>query len=108
MGGDGFAGRKVLGTGGLGFIGSNLAQRLASMGAEVVLVDSQVPNQGGNHANLRGFADQIMVHLNDLRDTDRLAPLVEGAAVIFNLAGQTSHLDSMLYPGGDLELNCAA
>ena len=73
----------------------------------MTLVDALVPGHGGNHANVDGL-DGVEVVIADLRDSERLAPLVERAELLFNLAGQTSHLDSMEDPFADLELNCAA
>jgi UDP-glucose 4-epimerase len=103
-----FEGAKVLITGGLGFIGSNLARRLAGLGAELTLVDSLIPEYGGNLFNIEGFRDQMHVNISDVRDTYSLEPLVRGKDFLFNLAGQTSHLDSMLNPVPDLEINCRA
>jgi len=100
-------GRIVLVTGGLGFIGSNLAFALVDAGCDVTLVDALVPGHGGNHANIEGLEGAKVV-LADLRDSELIAPLVERAELVFNLAGQTSHLDSMDDPFGDLELNCRA
>ena len=100
-------GRTVLITGGLGFIGSNLAFALVDAGCDVTLVDALVSGHGGNPANVEGL-DEVQVVRADLRDSDRLAPLVERAELLFNLAGQTSHLDSMEDPFGDLKLNCGA
>jgi UDP-glucose 4-epimerase len=101
-----FAGARVLITGGLGFIGSSLARELVEAGAEVVLVDSLVPEYGGNRANIRGIEDRVHVNVSDVRDRHSLLRLVEGQDFLFNLAGQTSHLDSMLDPYADLEINC--
>jgi UDP-glucose 4-epimerase len=98
----------VLITGGLGFIGSTLAIRLAEFGARVTLVDSLIPEYGGNLANIAGYEERLRVNLSDIRDRFSLEALVRGQAVIFNLAGQTSHLDSMRDPRTDLEINCAA
>lgn len=103
-----FEGAKVLITGGLGFIGSNLARRLAGLGADLTLVDSLIPEYGGNLFNIEGFRDQMHVNISDVRDTYSLEPLVRGKDFLFNLAGQTSHLDSMLNPVPDLEINCRA
>lgn len=103
-----FAGRRVLITGGLGFIGSNLARELVAAGADVTLVDSLVPEYGGNLANIAGIEDQVHVNVSDVRDRYSLRYLVRGKDVIFNLAGQTSHLDSMSDPETDLEINCRA
>jgi len=101
-----FAGKRVLITGGLGFLGSNLARELVDAGAHVVLVDSLVPEYGGNPANLAGIEDRVTVNISDVRDQHSLAPLMRGQDVLFNLAGQTSHLDSMIDPFTDLEINC--
>lgn len=103
-----FAGARVLVTGGLGFIGSNLARRLVELGAEVTLVDSLRPDQGGLLHNIQGLEDRLALELGDLRDEAVLARVLPGQEVVFNLAGQTSHLDSMTDPMTDLELNCRA
>jgi UDP-glucose 4-epimerase len=103
-----FAGRNVLITGGLGFIGSNLARELVAVGAHVVLVDSLVPEYGGNMHNIAGIEDEVRVNVSDVRDDHSLRSLVQGQDVLFNLAGQTSHLDSMTDPFTDLEINCRA
>jgi UDP-glucose 4-epimerase len=100
-----FRGSKVLITGGLGFIGSNLARELVLGGAQVTLVDTLVPEHGGNLTNIAGFEDAVAVHAVDIRDSRALEPLVRGTDVLFNLAGQTSHLDSMTDPFTDLDLN---
>jgi UDP-glucose 4-epimerase len=101
-----FAGKRVLVTGGLGFIGSNLARRLATLGAKVLIVDSMLPNYGGNPFNLAGFEDKVTVRNDDVRDTEAINKLVRGQDYLFNLAGQTSHMDSMENPYVDLEINC--
>jgi UDP-glucose 4-epimerase len=100
--------RSVLITGGLGFIGSNLAHRLIELQASVTLVDSLIPNYGGNLFNIEGIANQLHVNLSDIRDPFSMAVLVKGKDVIFNLAGQTSHMDSMQDPHTDLAINSAA
>jgi UDP-glucose 4-epimerase len=101
-----FEGKRVLITGGLGFIGSNLARELVEMGAEVVLVDSLVPEYGGLLYNVAGIEDRVTVNISDVRDEHSLRYLVRDQDVLFNLAGQTSHLDSMTDPYTDLEINC--
>ncbi len=101
-----FPGRRVLITGGLGFIGSTLGRRLADLGAEVLLVDSLIPEYGGNLFNIAGYEPRLRVNIADVRDEHGMAYLVQGQDVIFNLAGQTSHLDSMRDPYTDLEINC--
>jgi UDP-glucose 4-epimerase len=103
-----FAGKRVLITGGLGFIGSNLARRLVGLGARVSIVDSLVPEYGGNRRNLAGVARAVRVHVADVRDWPRLPQLVRGQDYLFNLAGQTSHMDSMTDPQTDLDINCRA
>jgi UDP-glucose 4-epimerase len=100
-----YAGRKVLITGGLGFIGSNLARALVGLGAKVTLLDALIPEYGGNRRNLAGFASRVRVHIADIRDHDRLPQLVRGQDFLFNLAGQTSHWDSMTDPAADLDIN---
>ena len=101
-----FDGKKVLITGGLGFIGSNLALRLAAMGARVMLVDSLIEEFGGNLFNIDGFQEKVRVNIADIRDEHGMAYLVRGQDYLFNLAGQTSHMDSMRDPYTDLEINC--
>jgi len=100
-----FRGLKVLVTGGMGFIGSNLARRLADWGSEVVVVDSIEPNTGANPANLRGFDDRIKICKLNLRDCSETTELFECQDVIFNLAGRVSHIDSMTDPLSDLSAN---
>jgi UDP-glucose 4-epimerase len=100
-----FAGKRVLITGGLGFIGSNLARRLVDLEAEVTLVDSLVPEYGGLLHNIVGIENRVRVNISDVRDEHSLRVLVRDQDVLFNLAGQTSHLDSMTDPYTDLEIN---
>jgi len=108
MKGEAFTDRKVLITGGLGFIGSNLARRLVDLGARVTLVDSLIPEYGGNLFNIAGLEDHVQVNISDVRDQHSMRYLVQGQDYLFNLAGQTSHMDSMEDPGTDLEINCRA
>jgi UDP-glucose 4-epimerase len=104
-----YQGCSVLITGGLGFIGSNLARRFVEMGnVRVLIIDALVPDQGGNLFNLEGIENHVEVHRADLRDEYVIKHLVGGMDYIFNLAGNTSHLESMLNPQRDLEMNCAA
>jgi UDP-glucose 4-epimerase len=98
--------RKVMITGGLGFIGSNLARQLVALGADVLLVDSMIPDYGGNFFNIQGIEDRLRVNVADVRQESTMDYLVRNRAVIFNLAGQVSHLDSMRDPYTDLEINC--
>jgi UDP-glucose 4-epimerase len=101
-----YRGRKVLITGGLGFIGSNLARQLVDLGADVMLVDSLIPDYGGNLFNIDGIADRVHVNIADIRQQSTMNFLVRDRAVVFNLAGQVSHIDSMRDPYTDLEINC--
>ncbi len=101
-----FAGKRVLITGGLGFIGSALARELVEAGSSVILVDSLVPEYGGSLHNIAGIEDVVRVNISDVRDEHSLRHLVRGQDFLFNLAGQTSHLDSMENPYTDLEINC--
>ena len=103
-----FANRKVLITGGAGFIGSNLAARLVGLGARVTVLDNLLPGCGGNLFNLEPIQDRIHIKIMDLRDDRGLLPLVEGQDYLFNLAGRSSHMDSMRDPYGDLDANCRA
>jgi len=98
----------VLVTGGLGFIGSNLARTLATLGADVLLVDSLIPDYGGNLFNVAGFESQLRVNIADVRQQSTMNYLVRDREVIFNLAGQVSHIDSMRDPATDLDINCRA
>ena len=101
-------GKKVLITGGLGFIGSNLAIRLARAGAEVYVLDALLPGYGGNMFNLRPVQEKVQVNISDMADEYALRYFVTGQDYIFNLAGQVSHLDSMQDPYHDLEINARA
>lgn len=101
-----YRGRPVLITGGVGFIGSNLARRLADLGADVLIVDSLLPDYGGNLFNLAGYESRVRVNIADIRQGTTMNYLVRGRDVIFNLAGQVSHIDSMRDPHTDLDINC--
>jgi len=101
-------GKKVLITGGLGFIGSNLAIRLTEIGADVTLVDSLVPEYGGNLFNIETIKNKIKINISDVRDSYSIERLVQDQEYLFNLAGQTSHLDSMIDPFTDLDINSKA
>jgi len=106
--GESFARKRVLVTGGLGFIGSNLSRRLVEYGAEVTLVDSLIPEYGGNLFNIQPIREHVRVNFSDVRDEHSMKYLVQNKDYLFNLAGQTSHLDSMNDPYTDLEINTRA
>jgi UDP-glucose 4-epimerase len=103
-----YEGKRTLVTGGLGFIGSNLAMRLLDLGASVLVVDSLIPETGANLFNLESVQDhpRLSVRTVDVRDVLAMQRLVRSQSVIFNLAGQVSHIDSMQDPFTDLEINC--
>lgn len=103
-----FSGANVLITGGAGFIGSNLARRLVGAGATVTIADSFIPEYGGNMANLEGLRNKIFLNITDVRDPHAMRNLIQGQDFLFNLAGQTSHMDSMVDPFTDLEINAKA
>ncbi len=103
-----YRGRKVLVTGGLGFIGSNLCRALVDLGANVVAVDAMIPDYGGNMFNIAGYEARMHVNLGDVRNQTAMDVLVRDREIIFNLAGQVSHIDSMRDPYTDLEINCRA
>ncbi|OHB39979.1 MAG: NAD-dependent epimerase [Planctomycetes bacterium GWA2_39_15] len=103
-----FVNTKVLVTGGIGFIGSSLARRLVHLNAKVTLVDSLIPLYGGNLFNIHDIKNQVTVNVSDVRDPYAMAYLVQGQDYLFNLAGQTSHIDSMTDPQTDLDINASA
>lgn len=103
-----YNGKKVLITGGLGFLGSTLAIRLAELGAEVSIIDSLIPDYGGNLFNIEPMKDRIRVNISDVRDRSSINYLVQGKDFLFNLAGTLSHIDSMRDPFTDLDINCVS
>ena len=103
-----FRGRNVLVTGGLGFVGSNLARRLAEYGSQVTIVDCLMPDYGGNPFNISGVEGEVQVDRSDIRDTPAVTRLATGKDCIFSLAAQTSHVESMRDPETDLDINCKA
>ena len=103
-----FSGADVLITGGLGFIGSSLARQLVALQAKVTLVDSLISEYGGNLFNIHDVRDEVSIELTDVRDTKAIAALIKKRDFLFNLAGQTSHLDSMADPLTDLNINAVA
>ncbi len=100
--------KRVLITGGLGFIGSNLAHRLVGLGANVSVVDSLIPEYGGNLRNVAGLERRLKINISDVRDRHSLPFFLKTQDYLFNLAGQTSHMDSMTDPETDMEINCRA
>jgi nucleoside-diphosphate-sugar epimerase len=105
---DFYCDRKILITGGLGFIGSSLAIRLVEQGAHVTLVDSMIPQYGGNLFNIESIRDKVRVNFSDVRDSHSMEYLVKEQDYLFNLAGQISHIDSMIDPLTDLDINTRA
>jgi UDP-glucose 4-epimerase len=103
-----FQNAHVLITGGAGFIGSHLARRLVHLGAKVTIVDSLMPEYGCNLYNLDDIKDQISLNISDVRDPYAMRHLIQGQDFLFNLAGQSSHADSMTDPFTDLEINAKA
>ncbi len=99
-------GKKILVTGGLGFIGSNLCIELARLGARVIIVDNMLPRQGGNLFNIKDVKDRVQVQFSDVRDQFSMNYLVRGVDYVFHLAGQVNHVDSMRNPLQDLDINC--
>lgn len=103
-----FAGKLALVTGGMGFIGSHVARRLVRLGARVRVIDALVPDCGGNPFNLEDVREKLELRIADLREPEALDALLIGCDHVFNLAGQVSHVDSMLRPLDDLENNARA
>jgi UDP-glucose 4-epimerase len=103
-----YSNKNILITGGLGFIGSNLAIRLVNLGANVTLVDSMIPEYGGNLFNIESIKDKVRINFSDVRDSHSMEYLVKGQDYLFNLAGQISHIDSMNDPLTDLDINTRA
>jgi len=103
-----YRGKRILVTGGLGFIGSNLVRTLVELGSDVLVVDAMIPESGGNLFNLDGIDHRVRGNIADVRNGPAMEILVRDREIIFNLAGQVSHIDSMLDPFTDLEINCRA
>lgn len=101
-----FRDKEVIITGGLGFVGSNLAHALVDYGAHVTIIDNMLPRQGSNHFNIRNIADRVHVNISDVRNELSMNYLVRGKDYIFHLAGQVNHVDSMRNPLQDLDINC--
>ena len=103
-----YAGARVVITGGLGFIGGTVALRLAELGADLLLVDNLFPEAGGNLFNVAPIRDRVAIEIADIRDVRAMRQLLRGCRYLFNLAAQTSHMDSMADPETDLAINCRA
>jgi UDP-glucose 4-epimerase len=104
--GKAFKGKKVLVTGGLGFIGSNLSAQLVRLGSHVTIVDNMIPRLGGNLFNVEEIAEKVQINFSDVRDSHSMDYLVKGQELIFHLAGQVNHVDSIRDPIQDLDINC--
>lgn len=102
---DYYKGKKVLITGGLGFIGSNLALRLFDLGAEVTIADNMIPDYGGNFFNIQPIRDKTFVTLTDIRDDNAIRYLIAEKDVLFHLAGQVCHVQSLTNPFPDIDIN---
>jgi len=100
-----FEGKEVLVTGGLGFVGSNLAARLVECGAHVLLMDAMIPGLGGNLFNVEPIRDQVVVNFSDIRDEHSMNYVVRGKDFIFHLAGQNDHVLSLTDPYSDIDIN---
>lgn len=99
------SGKRVLITGGLGMIGSTLAQRLVPLGAKVTLVDSCIEPYGANPFNIANIRSQVELNITDIRDKEAMKWLVRSQDIIFNLAAQVSHNDSIENPFLDADIN---
>ncbi|MDD4857473.1 MAG: NAD-dependent epimerase/dehydratase family protein, partial [Candidatus Krumholzibacteria bacterium] len=102
---DKFNGKNALITGGLGFIGSNLAMHLVDLGANVTVVDAMLPGYGGNLFNIREIKDRIRINFSDIRDWHSMNYLVRNQDYIFHLAGQVDHILSLSDPFPDIDIN---
>lgn len=103
-----FENKKILITGGLGFLGSTLAIQLTELGAKVIVVDNLAPLYGGNIYNLKNFENRIQIIINDMRNMEIMKELIVGVDLIFHLAAQVSYIDSLKMPYEDLDLNARA
>ncbi|MBE2217695.1 MAG: GDP-mannose 4,6-dehydratase [Ignavibacteria bacterium] len=97
--------KKVLITGGLGFVGSNLAIKLVELGADVLIIDNMLPRQGGNMFNIEPVKDKVKINISDIRNPTSMNHLVKGMDYIFHIAGQVNHVDSVKDPLNDLSIN---
>jgi UDP-glucose 4-epimerase len=99
-------GKRVLITGGLGFIGSNLAHACLALGATVTVYDCLDPASGGNWANVAGIRDDLNIHLDDIRNAEGLTAVVPGHDIVFHCAAYTSHPNTLKEPLVDVDVNC--
>lgn len=100
-----YKGKKIMITGGLGFLGSSLARRLVNISSEIVLVDVMLSLYGGNLFNIEDIKNKVKTEIKDIRDKEAIERLIPGCHYIFNIAGQVSHVDSMTDPFLDLDIN---
>lgn len=100
-----FSGKSVLITGGMGFIGSNLANRLVDLGARVTIMDAMIQDYGGNEFNVYPIKDRVRINYCDIRDENAVIYLVRDQDYVFHLAGQVCHLMSLSNPFPDIEIN---
>lgn len=100
-----FFDKRVLITGGLGFVGSSLALRLLPLGARVTILDNLTPNQGGNEFNIETIKDEITINYADIRDQLAVEQLVKNQDYVFHLARQTDHILSLTDPYPDIDVN---
>ena len=96
---------RILVTGGMGFIGSSLARRLVSDGAQVTLCDAMIDGYGGNPANIAELRGRVEVDVSDVRDAAAMERLVDGRDIVFHLAAQVSHVMSLSNPYPDIDIN---
>jgi UDP-glucose 4-epimerase len=99
-------GQKILITGGLGFIGSNLAHRCLELGGEVTLYDCLDPKSGGNMYNIGDIEPDVQIILNDIRNFEGISACIRKQNILFNCAAYTSHPNSMKEPLIDIDVNC--
>ena len=100
-----FSGKRVMITGGLGMMGSTIAHKLVKYGAEVTIVDAHIEPYGANLFNILEIRDLLKINVADIRDKEAMKVLVKDKDIIFNLAGQVSHNDSMENPFLDADIN---
>jgi UDP-glucose 4-epimerase len=96
---------KILITGGLGMIGSTIARKYVNEGADVMILDGLLEPFGGNFFNIHDIKDNVKVNIADIRDKECMKWIVKGKDVIYNLAGQVAHNDSMSDPFKDADIN---